>query len=85
MSIDKISQPEILVRVDFYDAEEKAKLLQYPANAVEAMKKLAANPVAVPTSEFLTYFLFHRMARGLPGYESIDRVRNDLSRAESMA
>lgn len=83
MSIDKISQPEILVRVDFYDAEEKAKLLQYPGDAVAAMKKLVASPVAVPTSEFLTYFLFHRMARGLPGYESVEQIRHDLSRATS--
>lgn len=35
MSIDKISQPEILVRVDFHDAEEKAKLVQYPGDAVK--------------------------------------------------
>ena len=83
MSIDKISQPEILVRVEFYDAEEKAKLLHYPADAVEAMKKLVASPVAVPTSEFLTYFLFHRMGRGLPGYESVERIREDLTRAAS--
>lgn len=81
MSIDQVSQSEILVRVGFYDDEEKAKLLQYPADAVEAMKKLVAKPVAVPTSEFLTYFLFHRMSRGLSGYESAEQIRLDLTRA----
>lgn len=83
MPIDKISQPFILVRVDFYDVKEEAKLLQYPAEAVEAMKKLVASPVAVPTSEFLTYLLFHRMGRGLPGYKSTDQIQRDLTRAAS--
>lgn len=81
MSIDQISQSEILVRVEFYDEQEKAKLLQYPADAVAAMKRLVAKPIAVPTSEFFTYFLFHRMARGLAGYDSVDQIRLDLSRA----
>lgn len=81
MSIDKISQSEILVRVDYYDAEEKAKLHRYPREAVDAMERLVKCPVAVPTSEFLTYFLFHRMGRGLPGYESVERIQEDLSRA----
>jgi len=81
MSIDKISQPEILVQVDYYDAQERTKLLQYPVEAVKAMEKLVGSPVAVPTSEFLTYFLFHRMGRGLLGYESVDRIQEDLMRA----
>lgn len=81
MFIDKIAQPEILVRVDYYDANERAKLHQYPAEAVKAMEKLVSQHVAVPTSEFLTYFLFHRMARDLPGYESVEAIQNDLMRA----
>ena len=81
MSIDKISQSEILVRVDYYDAQEKAKLLGYPAEAVKAIESLVKSEVAVPTSEFLTYFLFHRMARGLPGYESVESIQKDLTRA----
>lgn len=78
MSIDEVSQPTIEVDVAFYDEQEERRLLAYPPNSVAAMKRLVSSPLIIPTSEFLTYFLFHRKGRGFSGYGDLAQIRARL-------
>lgn len=83
MAIAQINQKSILVDVDFYDDTEKTALLSagYPNNARNALEALVAKPLAIPTSEFLSYFLFHR--KGSDGYGSYEQIQRRMGVAES--
>ncbi|MDP9993837.1 hypothetical protein J2W28_004461 [Variovorax boronicumulans] len=83
VTIARINQASILVDVDFYDDTEKKRLLGagYPAKARSALEALAAKPLAIPTSEFLSYFLFHR--KGFEGYGSYEEIQRRTVIAEN--
>ncbi|MDH6165543.1 hypothetical protein M2282_000671 [Variovorax boronicumulans] len=81
MTIEKINSPAIEVDVAYYDTAEAQKFKSYPQDLQKGLAELTSGPVSISTSTFLYFFLFHRMARGMPGYESTEAVRRDLSRA----
>lgn len=62
----------IKVEVDFYDAAEEAKLLEYPT--ANDMRALVTKTQEIPKSEFLTYYLFHRIKLGTAGYRDYKSV-----------
>ena len=64
----ELLQPTVKVAVEFYDAAEKQKLLQYPTNAV--MENLVKSGLEIPSEEFLTYYLFHKKRPGMEGWRN---------------
>ena len=48
------------------------------------MQELVKRPIEVPTSEFLSYFLFHRKRAGIPGYQSLNAIGYKLHVAMSI-
>ncbi|RUR71092.1 hypothetical protein EJP67_28960 [Variovorax guangxiensis] len=83
MAIAQIKQTSILVDVEFYDDIEKKKLLSadYPAKARRVLEALVTKPLAIPISEFLSYFLFHR--KGSDGYGNYEQIQRRMEVAES--
>lgn len=79
MKINGLPQKEIRVEVDFYDDEQKQKLLAYPS--ADRMIELVENGVVIPTQEFLTYYLFHKKRPGKSGYQSYDSLGRKIGRA----
>jgi hypothetical protein len=82
VTIASVSQDTIRVDVAFYDEVEKERLLRYPTGSV--MKELVKRPIDVPTSEFLSYFLFHRRRPGMLGYQSPAAIGKKLDVALSI-
>lgn len=78
MNIAALAHETIQVDVQYYDAAERQKLLRYPTRDV--MEELVKKPLEVPKAEFLTYYLFHRIKLGTPGYQDYDTVSRRLRR-----
>jgi hypothetical protein len=76
-----ISQPFIRVDLDFYDDEQKKRLLQYPS--ARQIVELVRLGVEIPTEEFLTYYLFHRKRPGKKGYRDYQELGSKIGRAIS--
>jgi hypothetical protein len=72
----------IAVAVDYYNDKHRTALSQYPTKA--KIEELVRSGVVIPISEFLTYFLFHRV-RALPSrYAGYASVRSEIAGAEAM-
>jgi len=54
-----LPQTHVKVIVDFYNEEERVALLKTPS--AEQIQKLVNHEIQIPTAEFLTYYLFHRI------------------------
>src|SRR5581483_6017547 len=76
MTIAALAQATILVDVQFYDAMEKMKLLRY--HTAPVLEALVAKPAEIPKAEFLSYYLFHRIKLGQPGYQDYRSVGEKL-------
>lgn len=81
MPVISVSQDTIRVDLEFYDDADREALLRYPTG--EVLQQLVAEGVDVPTSEFLSYYLFHRKRVGTPGYRDYESIGGRLSVAIS--
>lgn len=72
MKVPALSLATLKIDIAFYDDNEKQKLLAYPTAAT--MQALVSQPVEIPRAEFLTYYLFHHIKVGKPGYRDYDTV-----------
>ena len=81
MPVVSIPQETIRVEVAFYDEADREALLQYPT--AETLAKVVAEPIDVPTGEFLSYYLFHRKRLGTPGYRDYQSIGRQLGTAIS--
>jgi len=80
IDLEPLSFPEqdnIRVRVDYYDEEEEAKLLEYPS--ADRIALIAGHEIDVPASEFLTYYLFRRKRPGMPGWRNYAELSRKIS------
>jgi|ERR1044071_312787 hypothetical protein len=77
-----IEQEHIVVALDFYNDQEKAKLLAYPT--APKIVHVVKHGLKIPTPEFLTYFLFHRKRPGVPGYRRYQDIQQKIGIALSM-
>ncbi len=66
------------VELDFYDAEQKKLLLQYPTS--NRLNELMGTTVEIPASVFAANFLFHESQAGLPSSASSTGFEEDLLR-----
>ena len=67
---------DIQVDVDFYDIAEREKLMGFPtANTIE---EIVSGPIDIPAAEFLTYYLFHHIKVGKPGYHDYKSVASKI-------
>lgn len=71
----------VSISVDFYDDDEKKKLLGYQ-RAAEILA-LAGTVMTVSLAEFLTYYLFYRKRPGLEGYRSYPELAKKTDKALS--
>ncbi|WP_143195274.1 hypothetical protein [Archangium sp. Cb G35] len=74
-----LPQTHVRIDVDFFDENEKKKLLAYPT--AQQIEQLVLNGLSVPTAEFLTYYLFHKKRPGKPGYRSYSEISRNIDRA----
>lgn len=72
MNAPALALATIQVEVSFYDDDEMDKLKAYPT--FPAIQKLVEQPPNIPKAEFLTYYLFHRIKLGMPGYRDYESV-----------
>jgi hypothetical protein len=75
----EIPQSTIKISVEYYDADEEAKLAKYPTKI--KMDELVKNGVDIPIEEFLTYYLFHKKRPGKDGWKNYDEIGNRFSNA----
>lgn len=52
----KFPQHHIKAQIEFYDKDQKEKLLAYPTQ--EQIKEVVNKGINIPIEEFLTYYLF---------------------------
>lgn len=76
-----IPQESIHVDVSFYDEEQREKLLKYPSSS--AIQTITNNGVDIPTSEFLTYYLFHRKKFGTSDYSDYTSINRKIDKSLS--
>jgi hypothetical protein len=81
MPVLSIPQETIRVDVAFYGDADREALLQYPT--ADTLAKLVAQPLEVPTADFLSYYLFHRKRLGTPGYRDFRSIGRKLGVAVS--
>ena len=79
MKINGLPQKNIRVEVDFYDDEQKQKLLAYPS--ANRILELVESGIVSPTQEFLTYYLFHKKRPGKPGYQDYYALQRKIGTA----
>ena len=75
----KLPQHHIKVQVDFYNEEQKKKLLDYPS--YKQIKKIVKNDIEVPIEEFLTYYLFYRKRPGKSGYRNYNEIGKKIGKS----
>jgi hypothetical protein len=81
VALASIKQSSILVAVDYYDLDERAKLLLYATSTKIA--SIAGSVIEVPVAEFLTYYLFHLKRTGLATYGNYHSIGQRIARAEA--
>lgn len=69
-------QHYIKVQVEFYDEEQKKKLLDYPTK--KQIEEIVRDGIKVPIEEFLTYYLFYRKRPGIPGYRNYEEIGEQI-------
>lgn len=77
----KLPQQHIKVDVDFYDEEQKKKLLSYPS--ANLIQQVVDEGIEIPSEEFLTYYLFHRKRPGKPGYRNYEELGRKIDKSLS--
>jgi len=77
----KLPYQNIKVKVDFYDEEQKKKLLAYPTS--QQIMDIIHNEVQIPIEEFLTYYLFHRKRPGKIGYRNYEELGKNIGKSLS--
>ena len=77
--LSSIDQHSIAVDVDYYNEDEEKKLLTYPS--AKEIRRIVTSGLEIPTSEFLTYYLFHRKRPGKLGLRSYRDIESKISRA----
>ena len=76
-----LNQEFIKVNVEFYDNNEENNLLKYPTS--DKIIDIVSNPVEIPLSEFLTYYLFYRKRPKVKGWSNYSEISNRVNRAWS--
>ncbi|TWT06140.1 hypothetical protein [Reyranella sp. CPCC 100927] len=71
----------IKVDVSYYSEAERQKLLRFPTAA--AIEQVVAQPLEIPTAEFLTYYLFHRKKLGIEAYANYAAIARRANTALS--
>jgi len=75
LNIAVVAPPRTIeVAVDYYDSSHRQLFLQSAACSILQAANLPAN-LAIPTSDFLTYYLFYKKRPGTRGYSSYDEIR----------
>lgn len=74
-----IPQPSIKVDVQYLNAAHKAALLRYPT--AQEIESLVTNGIEVPTTEFLTHYLFFRKRPGKEGWRNYQQVGQHIGAA----
>ena len=62
----------VKLAVDFFDDNDRRRLLQYPT--AQRILQLVAAGATVQLSEFLTYYMFHKKRPGKPGYRDFAQL-----------
>lgn len=70
------------IDVDYYDAEQKRLLLEYPT--AQKIGEIVATGLKLPVPQFLTYFLYHRVRVASSKYNSYASVRSSIADAAGM-
>jgi len=70
---------KIEVAVDYYDDEEKKKLLTY--SSASGIAVVAGKSIYIPIEEFLTYYLFHRKRPGKEGHRNYKELGKKIGTA----
>ena len=77
-----LGQGSISIAVDYYNEDEKQALLAYRTGQ-QIDQMVGTSPIEVPTSEFLTYYLFHRKRPGMKGWRSFNELNQKTGHALS--
>lgn len=76
-----ITQPYVTIDVRYFDAKEKKQFSKYPNfNDIE---QFAGKSLKIPTSEFLTYFLYGKKQPELYGWRNHKEIGAHILRAEA--
>jgi hypothetical protein len=72
MKLLAIAGKTIKVDVRYYSTNDRIALSEFPT--FEKIEALVSETLEIPQAEFLTYYLFHRIRIGAPGYRDYDSL-----------
>lgn len=81
-TLSRIIQPHVRVKVEYYNDDEKTKFAAYPPPEVALLNAAVGKTVPVPTSTFLTFYLFQQMRQGIDGLDTVAQLMQNLDLAE---
>ncbi len=73
------TERNVHLKVDFFDEEERKKLLQYPT--ASRLNETVSSGANIPMAQFLTYYLFHQKRSAKVGYRNYREISEKISRA----
>ncbi len=76
--IDDLTQT-IHVEVDFFDDDEKERLLRYPTG--HQIEELVRQGMTIKTAQFLTYYMFHKRRPGKQGFRNYYQLSSRIDHA----
>lgn len=78
----RVKAQSIRIDVDFFDQEEREKLLRYPT--AERISSIVDGGLQIPSAEFLTHLIWHRQRLGSQEYANRAALRNKLDVAQNL-
>ncbi len=79
ITLADVDQTSIKITVKYYDKTEEGKFDKYPT--ATNIKQMVTNGIDITISEFLTYFLFHRLRVNKPGWRNYDAIGAHINTA----
>jgi hypothetical protein len=74
-----LQQHNIRIAVDFFDKDERLRLLRYPTSAQIA--DIVSKGADINVAQFLTYYLFHKKRPGMEGFRNSTQLGTKIGRA----
>lgn len=74
-----LPQTQIEVNVDYYDSTHEQMLMKYPS--ATRIQTIVRDGASVSTTEFLTYYMFHRKRPGKPGWSNYNEIGKHINTA----
>lgn len=76
--LDESNKP-IVIKVDYYDENERQKLLKYFSS--EKIEAIVSKGISIEQAQFYTYYLYHKRRPGKQGYRNYSELSKKIKKS----